>query len=254
MEFVDYTVENNVAEISMHREPVNALNFEFITEIRDAHRRAGEDDDIRAIILTSDIDDVFSAGADLKMAQEFTGMVQREFLEHLYYDHHEMLYRLGKPTVAAVSGSAIGGGVGLAAMNNCVIASEDSEFALTELDVGFVPSFAIAKLPQQMSHYEAFEAIFTGDKISPTKAEELGLVNRVVEAGEADAAARDLAEQFTRVHPEIMRLAHNAFMRIHGKEFQQNLWHIIDLLGYNTELQSSQEGRDAFVEDRDPDW
>jgi enoyl-CoA hydratase/carnithine racemase len=188
------------------------------------------------------------------LAQGFDGAEQRRFLEKLYYSHHEQLYRLGKPTIAAVSGSIIGGGIGLAAMCNCIVASEDAEFQLTELDVGFVPSFAIAKFPEQMSHYEAFEMIFTGSEISASEAKEFGFVNRVVSDGDVDAEARDLASTFARIHPEIMELAHNAFMRIHGREFQQNLWHIIDLLGYNVELQSSKEGRDAFVENRSTDW
>jgi enoyl-CoA hydratase len=254
MEYVNYTVADGVAEISMHREPVNALDHQLVAEIQEAHRRAGADDEARAIILRSDIDGVFSGGADLKMAQGFDGMAQREYLEQYYYSHHELLYRLGKPTIAAVEGDAIGGGVGLAAMCNCIIAGEDAEFNLTELDVGYVPSVAIAKLPQQMSTYEAFEVIFGEGSLSPERASEVGLVNRVVPSDQVTAEARELAGEFARVHPEIMRISHNAFMRIHGMEFQQNFWHIIDLLGFNTELQSSQEGRDAFVESRDPDW
>lgn len=254
MEHVTYQVDDGVAEISMHREPVNALDYTLVEEIQEAHRMAGDDDDARAIVLRSDIDGVFSGGADLEMAQEFDGMEQREYLERYYYSHHELLYRLGKPTIAAVEGSAIGGGVGLAAMCNCIIAGENAELNLTELDVGYVPSVAIAKLPQQMSTYEAFEVIFSEGGMTPERASEIGLVNRVVPPADVRDEATELAREFARVHPEILRIAHNAFMRIHGTEFQQNFWHIIDLLGFNTELKSSQEGRDAFVEDRDPNW
>jgi len=254
MDYVSYDVTDHVAEISMDRVPVNALDFQLVEEIQEAHRKAGDDDDVRAIVLRSDIDDVFSAGADLKMAQGFSGSDQREYLERYYYSHHELLYRLGKPTIAAVNGAAIGGGFGLAAMCNCVVASRDAEFNLTELDVGYVPSVAIAKLPQQMSTFEAFELIFSEGGVSAAEADDLGLVNRVVDPDRVTEEARSLAGEFARVHPDIMRIAHNAFMRIHGMSFQQHFWHIIDLLGFNTELRSSQEGRDAFVEHRDPDW
>ena len=80
-EFVDYAVSEGVAEITMHREPVNAINMQLAREVIDAYKRAKEDEAVRAVILTSGLPTVFSAGVDLKIALEFDGQQLRELIE-----------------------------------------------------------------------------------------------------------------------------------------------------------------------------
>ena len=103
---VEYNVVENVAEIVMRRAPVNAINHELARQVIDAYKRAKEDTAARAVILTSGLPTVFSAGLDLKLALAFDGQALRSFIEVFYYEMHEALYRLGKPVIAAVNGHA----------------------------------------------------------------------------------------------------------------------------------------------------
>ena len=88
--FVDYTVRDRVAEITIKREPVNAINMELTRAINAAYRRAKDDPEARAVILTSGCAKAFSAGMDLAMIRGGTGMDLRRFLEELYMGMHEI--------------------------------------------------------------------------------------------------------------------------------------------------------------------
>ena len=110
-ELVRYEVTEGVAEIVMHRAPVNAINLQLAREVIDAYKRARDDESARAVILTSALPTVFSAGLDLKLALNFDGAALRGFIEVFYYEMHEALYRLGKPVIAAVNGHARAAGV-----------------------------------------------------------------------------------------------------------------------------------------------
>ncbi|MBT4268570.1 MAG: enoyl-CoA hydratase/isomerase family protein, partial [Deltaproteobacteria bacterium] len=94
-EFIDYQVNERVAEITMQRAPVNAITVDMAHEVINAYYKAKEDDGVGAIILTSAFDNVFSAGFDLKYALPMNGQELRKFVEVFYYKMHEAQYRLG---------------------------------------------------------------------------------------------------------------------------------------------------------------
>ena len=103
---IRYEVRDRVAEITMIREPVNAIDMLLAQEVVDAYGRVREDPEVRGVILTSDCKAAFSAGMDLKMIRGKTGLDLRNFLEVLYFGMHDAQYRLGKPSIAAVTGNA----------------------------------------------------------------------------------------------------------------------------------------------------
>ena len=111
---IRYEVRDRVAEVTMIREPVNAIDMLLAEEVVDAYTRVRHDPDVRAVILTSDCKAAFSAGMDLKMIRGKTGVDLRNFLEVLYFGMHDAQYRLAKPSIAAVTGPARAAGVTLA--------------------------------------------------------------------------------------------------------------------------------------------
>src|SRR3546814_1462622 len=112
-ETIDYAVTDRGAENTMLRAPVNAINHQRTEEINAAYRMARDDAGVRAVILTSAFDNVFSAGMDLAMIRRGNGLDLRRFLEKLYFEMHDLQYRMGKPTIAALTGPARAAGVTL---------------------------------------------------------------------------------------------------------------------------------------------
>src|SRR3546814_12363695 len=108
----------------MRRAPVNAINHQLTEEINAAYRMARDDAGVRAVILTSAFDNVFSAGMDLAMIRRGNGLDLRRFLEKLYFEMHDLQYRMGKPTIAALTGPARAAGVTLAVSCAVLIARE----------------------------------------------------------------------------------------------------------------------------------
>ena len=103
---IRYAVRDRIAEITMIREPVNAIDMVLAQEVVHAYGRVREDPGVRAVILTSGCRQAFSAGMDLKMIRGKTGLDLRNFLEVLYFGMHDAQYRLGKPSIAAINGPA----------------------------------------------------------------------------------------------------------------------------------------------------
>jgi len=253
-EHLDYEVSDHVAEITMVREPVNAINWRMADELFGAYSAAKDDDDVRAIVLTSGVDRAFSGGVDFEMSRGMSGSEHRRFQELFYLQQHDIHHRMGKPTIAAVTGPAMAGGVTLAVNCNCIVMNEDAELGYPEIDIGFVPGFHFVHLPRQIGRHRAFELLFSGEPITGTEAEDIGLVNRAVPPEEVLSEARDLARTFAEKPARIVQVAHNAYMQMVDDGYRRGLGHVMALSSYVTNLDESHEGRDAFVEGREPEW
>ena len=168
MEFanLDYAVADRVAEITMRRAPVNAINHALIDEINAAYRKAKADPGVRAIILTSAFDKAFSAGMDLAMIRNGRGLDLRRFLEKLYFEMHDLQYRMGKPTIAALTGPARAAGVTLAVSCDVMIAADTASIGYPEIEVGVIPAMHFVHLPRQIGRHKAFELLFSGRPVS----------------------------------------------------------------------------------------
>ena len=253
-ENVDYVVTDRIAEITMRRAPVNALNHALVEDINAAYRRARDDAEVRAIILTSAFDNAFSAGMDLAMIRGGSGMDLRRFLEKLYFEMHDLQYRMGKPTIAALTGPARAAGVTLAVSCDVLIASETATIGYPEIDVGVIPAMHFVHLPRQIGRHKAFELLFAGRPISAAEAERHGLVNRVVPQDRVKEEARALARTFAAKSPVVMKLARDAYMRANDFEYRRAIENTVETICNIIATDDAQEGLDAFNEKRPPRW
>lgn len=251
---IDYEVIDRTAEITMHREPVNAINHELTEEINDAYRRAADDDSVRSIILTSAFDRAFSAGMDLEMMEGGSGLDLRRFLETLYFDMHDLQYRMGKPTIAALTGPARAAGVTLAVSCDVIVASETASIGYPEIDVGLIPAMHFVHLPRQIGRHKAFELLFTGDPMEAQEAGDRGVFNRVVPQDEVLETARELAASFNEKSPLVMELARDSYMRSQDLDYRRNIENVVETICNIVETDEAQEGLRAYVEGREPDW
>ena len=251
-ELVEYRVIENVAEITMNRAPVNAINHQLAREVIDAYNRARTDDTARAVILTSALPTVFSAGMDLKLALEFDGQALRRFIEVFYYEMHEALYRLGKPVIAAVNGHARAAGVTWAVSCDMIIAAEEAEMGYPEIDVGLLPAMHLVHLPRQAGRHRAAHLLFTGDIVSAAEMQKLGVVNEVVPRAEVMPRARALARRLAKKSPIAMKLLRDAFVRANDLDYRRSMESVVETMCGLKDSADSREALRAFVEKRAP--
>lgn len=253
-ELVRYEILERVAHVTMNRAPVNAINHDLIEHILEAYRRADEDDEVRAIVLTSAFARSFSAGMDLAMIRGRSGLELRRYLEKLYYAMHDMQYRMSKPTIAALNGPARAAGVTLAVSCDCLLAADDIDLSYPEINVGAIPAMHYVHLPRQIGRHRAFELLFTGEPISAVKAAEHGLINRAVPRENVLKDAHELALKFASKSPIIMKIARSSFMRANDLDYRRNIENQVETICNIISTDDAQEGLDAFAEKRPPGW
>jgi len=249
---VKYEVIDGVAEIVMNRAPVNAINMEMARAVVAAYGRAKDDASARAVILTSAFDTVFSAGLDLKAAVNMNGQGLREFLEVFYFEMHEAQYRMGKPTIAAVTGHARAAGVTWAVSCDMIVVSEDADFAYPEINVGLIPAMHVVHLPREIGRHRAAELLFTGETINARQLHDYGVFNHVVPANEVLPKARELARRLAQKSPIAMKLLRDSFMRANDLGYRREMESVVETTVILKESEDSKEALRAFVEKRKP--
>lgn len=251
---VDYAVRDRVAEITLNRAPVNAIDHALIDDLLAALAQAKADPGVRAVILTSAFARAFSAGMDLAMIRSGRGIDLRRFLEKLYFGMHDAQYRLGKPTIAALTGPARAAGVTMAVSCDMIVASDTATIGYPEIDVGLIPAMHFVHLPRQIGRHKAFELLFSGQPISAQEAERRGLVNYVVPQAEVMDKARALAKDLASKSPMVMQLARDSFMRANDHEYRRAIENTVETICNIIELDDAKEGLAAFNEKRAPRW
>ena len=252
--YVQYEVIDAVAEITMDRRPVNAIDLEFIKEVVAALRQAGKDKTARAVILKSAHEKAFCAGLDLNVVKGATSLGMREFLDQLYIELYNVQYNLGKPSLAAVCGAARAGGMTLAVSCDMIIAGESATFGYPEINVGLVPALHFVYLPRIVGRHKAFELLFSGEQFNATEAFDMGLLNKVVPDEDVLAETRRKARIFAGKSPQIMAIGRTAFMRANDLDYRRGFEYMAETMSALVESPDTQEGFAAFVEKRPPKW
>src|SRR4051795_1384468 len=195
-----------VATITINRPKVlNALNTATIDELRRAILELKADAAIRAAILTGAGERSFVAGADIN---ELAVQTPTSGREHALAGQHvfDLIENMGKPVIAAINGFALGGGCELAMACTLRIAADTARIGQPEISLGLLPGYAgTQRLPRLVGKGKAMEMILSGTPIAAEEAQRIGLVNRVVPAGELMNEARKLAAQLANNAPIAMR-------------------------------------------------
>jgi enoyl-CoA hydratase/carnithine racemase len=193
----DVTIESagHVAIVEMHRPPNNFFDTALIMGIADAYERLDDDVECRAIVLCAE-GRHFCAGAD------FSRPAEDRLSPNDLYTQAIRLFRTGKPVVAAVHGSAIGGGLGLALSADFRVAAPSSKFAANFSRLGFHPGFGItATLPRVVGQQKALEWVLTGERYGGEIAYAAGLVDELAADGEVRKVAIRFAERIAASAP-----------------------------------------------------
>ncbi len=255
-ETIRYDVAGQVATISLDQpETRNALSDELLGELLEAFERARADAAVRCVVLTSTHEKVFSSGgnlagfaADVPLVEKHLGSASR--FPRLF----RAIGELGKPTLCAANGHVLAGALGLALACDLIVAREDVRFGTPEINVGVFPFMIMALIYRNVGRKKTNELLLLGEQISAAEAERIGIVNRVVPAGEFDAAVRDWAERLAAKSPVLMRLGKDAMYRQQDMAFADALEYLQAQLTIAFSTEDIQEGVKAFFEKREPVW
>jgi len=247
---IHYEVEDAIARITLESPPVNALTIPMLDALLDALRRAKDDSGVRTVILQSAIPRYFCAGLDLAALQAASADHVRALLDKLYVALTDLQHDLGKPSIAAISGAARGGGMTLAISCNVIVADDRASFGYPEIDVGLLPAIHFAHLPGIVGRHRAYELLFTGRAFDAEEARALGLISRVAVDARAETLA--LARTFAAKSPTAMALGRAEFMR--ANDYRAELAPVIDAFVEASMSEDGREGVKAFAENRKPTW
>jgi enoyl-CoA hydratase len=252
-ELVRYSVSDSIAEIMLDRAPVNALSMALIDALLAALAKARDDDTVRAVIIAS-AHKVFCAGLDLDIVRGRPGIETKGFLERLYFALNDLQYRMGKPTIAAIDGAARAGGMTIAISCDMIIAADGSTFGYPEIDVGLIPALHFVQLPRLVGKHQAFGPLFLGEPFDAATAFRMGLLSEVVPKGAALDRARDIARRLAAKSPIVMKIGRDAFMRAVDADYRRAIENAAESFALVATTEDCQEGLNAFVEKRTPNY
>lgn len=195
MSMVEYSVEGSVAVVRLNRPPVNALSLELSKELHDAFAEA-EDPSVRAVVVTGEPH--FAAGADIKGFQvAHDSGVMTENLASELVDAIWRLESLAKPTIAAIFGYALGGGLELSMGCDFRYLADDAQVGQPEVKLGIIPGAGgTQRLARIVGFQKAKDIVYSGRFVSAAEALDLGLADRVFPAGELLEAAMEDARRW----------------------------------------------------------
>jgi len=255
--FVEEISDRGIARLTLTRPKVhNAFNDALIRELTAALEGFDSDSRVRAVILAAQ-GKYFSAGADLNwmkaMAEESeaANVADAQALAKLM----STLNTLSKPTIALVQGSAFGGGVGLAACCDIVIAVEGVSFTLSEVRLGLIPAVIAPYVVAAIGARASRRYFQTAERISAWQAHRLGLVHEVVPRGDLESTARRLVDDLLAGGPQAQAESKDLIHAVAGRPLDQGV--MDDTASRIARIRRSPEGLEgvaAFLEKRKPDW
>jgi enoyl-CoA hydratase len=251
-EFIRVETDGPVAVVTLNRpEQLNALSSGLVKELALALEELDRSAEVRAIVLTGG-EKAFAAGADIKEMAD-AGPFDERLRSRLFY--RDRINRISKPLIAAVAGFALGGGCELAMSCDIIIAAENARFGQPEVNLGTIPgSGGTQRLARTIGKYRAMEWVLTGEMVSATEAERIGLVNRVVPLELLLEEAKKLARKIAAKPPLAVAAAKEAILQAfntgldQGLEMERKAFYLL----FSTE--DRKEGMRAFLEKRKPEF
>ncbi|AUI67970.1 enoyl-CoA hydratase/isomerase family protein [Beggiatoa leptomitoformis] len=249
--------ERGVAVLTVNRPEVhNAFDETLITYITGTLLQLEDNPDVRVIVLKANGKN-FSAGADLRWMQQMVSYSKEENVHDAMALATLMktLNQVSIPTVAIVQGATVGGGVGLVACCDFVIASEQASFCLSEVKLGLIPAVISPYVVEAIGVRAARRYFLTGEVFSVTTAKQLGLVSEIVPADKLDTAGDEVVNRFLQNGPQAMSAAKELIRAVsHGAIDDAMIALTAELIAMIRVSDEGQEGLTAFLEKRPPYW
>lgn len=244
-------IDDGVAVVSINRpKALNALDYETITELGEVMTELAADQAVTVIILTGAGEKAFVAGADIAYMVNLSPLQAQKFSRH-GQSVFTQIEKMPKPVIAAVNGFALGGGCELTMACDIRIASEKAKFGQPEVSLGILAGFGgTQRLPRLVNPGIAKEMLFTGDIYDAQTALQIGLVSKVVPAGELMDVCKKMAKRIASMGPVGVRFTKEAINQGFNMDQEKALNIEADLFGVVFSTADQKEGMKAFVEKR----
>ncbi len=248
-------INDDIARVILARPDVrNAFNATVIAELRDAFEQL-DASDVRAIVLSGE-GKTFCGGADINWMRASLNLTFDENVAdaEAMSDMFRSIDRVSKPTIARVHGAALGGGAGLAAVCDIVVAADDALFGFTETKLGIIPAvispFVIAKIGA--SH--ARRLFLTGERFDARRAREIALVHDVVAADALDATIERIIAELRTAGPEAVAKAKQLVHGVRAATYETTRRLTTRAIAETRTTPEGQEGLRAFLDRRPANW
>ena len=252
---IRYEVAEGVATVTLDQPDTrNALSWELLDDLLAAFTAARDDEAVRCVVLTSSHEKVFSSGGNLGGFAAEVPLVHKHFATERFPRLFHLIGTLGKPTICAANGHVLAGALGIALACDLIVAKEEARFGTPEINVGVFPFMIMALIYRNVGRKKTNELLLLGEQISAVQAQEIGIVNRVVPAGEFDATVAEWAGKLAAKSPVLMKLGKDAMYRQQDMAFPDALEFLQSQLTVAFSTEDIVEGVTAFFEKREPQW
>jgi methylglutaconyl-CoA hydratase len=253
---LEFSHNKRIATVTMHRPEVhNALNTRLLADLKTVFQELSSDDNLSGVILTG-AGKSFSAGADILMMQVAASSTQAENqLEATRLaETFEAINTFPIPVIARVNGAAMGGGLGLLAVCDIVIAVETARMAFSEVKLGLAPAVISPFVVRKIGVSHARRLFVTGERFNATLAREIGLVHMLVPQTELDAAVESTVQELLSGGPYAQRACKALARDISPMDAEAARTLTTETIARLRVSPEGQEGLHAFLAKRQPVW
>ena len=256
LHFVQVEESDGIVTVRLNRPGTrNAFNPPLVVELCEVFQELRGQDDVRVVLL-SGAGSTFCAGMDLKWvmtAQHHSEAQRLQTAEHIMA-MYQTIFDCPVPLVGRIQGGAFGGGVGLVACCDVVVAAEDTQFAFREVRLGMVSAIIAPYILRKLGFSQASRYCLTGEGFSAAEAKRIGLVHEVVPAQDLDSRVQSLTQELLRIGPLAGRETKKLFRQLlELPEEEQGVW-CAQTNARVCGTEEAQEGFQAFLEKRSPAW
>jgi enoyl-CoA hydratase len=254
MEFktIILTKKDGIATVQLNRPQVmNAINGELLLETALAMEEVAADEKLKVVVVKGS-DKVFAAGADIRDFVDFNALDAHNYLDKVQVAMNKLSV-FPKPTIASISGFALGGGCELAMACDIRIASDTARFGLPEINLGIFPGGGgTQRLAKLVGSGKAKELILTGDTFDSSTALQIGLINVLVPQADLEEQTYKLAKKLSYKPPLALRMAKELIDLSVDVDFATGLMMEKEKFAYLFATEDKTEGMKAFLEGRKP--
>ncbi|MGD1101182.1 MAG: enoyl-CoA hydratase/isomerase family protein [Terriglobia bacterium] len=251
--FIRWDDSGVVAHLTLNRPKQNIMNIDMLREMARAIESLSAREDVRLILLDAapECEGYFSLGVG---AEGYTHQMVFQMMD-AFHSVFRMMMEISKPVLAVVEGVASGAGAELAAFCDLVVATENAQFCQPEIKLGMFPPMGAVVYPRVIGPRATMELLLTGYPINALKAQQMGLVNRVVPREKLKETVDALVKRISEQSGPVLTLLKRVVFEGTWRPFQEALKRAQDLyLNQLFDLQDSQEGLRALIEKRKPVW
>ena len=250
LRFIKHDIVDGVATLTFDRPKHNVLNIEMMNELNGQLDSLANDGSLKCVVLAAE-GPSWCAGVEVadhrpELVEEMIATFNRIF---------ERVHRIPVPTIAAVHGACLGGGMEVAIACDIIVASPKASFGQPEIKLGFFPPYAAIRLPQLVGPARAVEICTTGRRYKADDAQRMGLVSHLSDEENFQETVDGIVDEIKVCSPLIIRLNKRAVNAHVGLDFKQALSGVSDLfLNTLMKTEDTLEGISSFEEKRRPVW